>query len=160
MERRILKIWTFWEAHIVEKKYSSWFWRLQSKFEQSYIIKSPPWTILWFRILGIFFVENIKRFCVFMFQTWDHSQLLRRVLWISVELTIVSSLKHKNMQPLYIFNSVRRGLDYIALPLTALRAAPTSCQYPLINYFSKYDENAYRKHTIEMIGMTPWYCCY
>ena len=36
---------------------------------QSYEIKSPPWTILWFRILGIFSVENIKRLCVFMFQT-------------------------------------------------------------------------------------------
>ena len=39
-----------------------------------------------------------------MFQTWDNSQLLRRVLWISTELTIVSSLKHKNTQPIYIFN--------------------------------------------------------
>ena len=76
-------------------------------FHQSYEIKSPPWTILWFRILGIFSVENIKRLCVFMFQTWDNSQLLRRVLWISAELTIVSSLKHKNTQPLYIFNRVR-----------------------------------------------------
>ena len=74
---------------------------------QSYVIKSAPWTILWFRILGIFSVENIKRLCVFMFQTWDNSQLLRRVLWISAELTIVSSLKHKNTQPLYIFNRVR-----------------------------------------------------
>ena len=36
---------------------------------QSYEIKSPPWTILWFRILGIFSVENIKRLWVFMFQT-------------------------------------------------------------------------------------------
>ena len=36
---------------------------------QSYEIKFPPWTILWFRILGIFSVENIKRLCVFMFQT-------------------------------------------------------------------------------------------
>ena len=42
-----------------------------------------------------------------MFQTWDNSQLLRRVLWISAELTIVSSLKHKNTQLLYIFNRVR-----------------------------------------------------
>ena len=40
---------------------------------QSYEIKSPPWTILWFRILGIFSAENIKRLCVFMFQTWDKS---------------------------------------------------------------------------------------
>ena len=51
--------------------------------------------------------ENIKRLCVFMFQTWDNSQLLRRELWISAELTIVSSLEHKNTQPLYIFNRVR-----------------------------------------------------
>ena len=68
---------------------------------QSYEIKSPPWTILWFRILGIFSAENIKRLCVFMFQTRDKSQLLRRVLWISAELTIVSSFKHKYTQPLY-----------------------------------------------------------
>jgi hypothetical protein len=65
------------------------------------------WTILWFRILGIFSVENIKRLCVFMFQTWDNSQLLRRVLWISAEQTIVLSLKHKKTQSLYIFNRVR-----------------------------------------------------
>ena len=77
------------------------------KSSQSYVIKSPLWTILWFRILGIFSVENIKRLCGFMFQTWDNSQLLRRVLWISAELTIVSSWKHKNTQPLYIFNRVR-----------------------------------------------------
>ena len=44
------------------------FTPMGSKF-QSYEIKSPPWTILWFRILGIFSVENIKRLCVFMFQT-------------------------------------------------------------------------------------------
>ena len=95
--------------------------------KQSYDIKSPP---LWFKILGIFSAENIKRLCVFMFQTWDSSQLLRRVLWISAELTIVSSLKHKNTQPLYIFNrenpqnsepqnDSRSGLDYIALVLTS-----------------------------------------
>jgi hypothetical protein len=42
---------------------------------QSYEIKSPPWTILWFRILGIFSVENIARLGVFMFQTTDNSQL-------------------------------------------------------------------------------------
>ena len=36
---------------------------------QSYEIKFPPWTILWFKILGIFSVENIKKLCVFMFQT-------------------------------------------------------------------------------------------
>ena len=42
---------------------------------QSYEVKSPPWTILWFRILGIFSVENIARLGVFMFQTSDNSQL-------------------------------------------------------------------------------------
>jgi hypothetical protein len=42
---------------------------------QSYEIKSPPWTILWFRILGIFFVENICSLGVFMFHTSDSSQL-------------------------------------------------------------------------------------
>ena len=72
---------------------------------QSYVIKSAPWTILGFRILGIFSVENIKR-CVLMFQTCSNSQLLRRVVWISAEQTIGASLKHKNTQPLYIFNSI------------------------------------------------------
>ena len=75
--------------------------------DQSYVIKSAPWTIFWFRILGIFSVENIKRLCVFMFQTCSNSQLLRRVLWISAEQTIGASLKHKNTQPLYIFSRVR-----------------------------------------------------
>ena len=42
---------------------------------QSYEIKSSPWTILWFRILGIFSVKNIARLGVFMFQTSDNSQL-------------------------------------------------------------------------------------
>ena len=42
---------------------------------QSYEIKSPPWTILWFRILVIFSVENKARLGVFMFQTSDNSQL-------------------------------------------------------------------------------------
>ena len=74
---------------------------------QSYVIKSAPWTILWFRILGIFSVEYIKRLCVFMFKTCSNSQLLRRVLWISAEQPIGASLKHKNTQPLYIFNRVR-----------------------------------------------------
>ena len=71
-------------------------------------------------------VENIDRLGVLMFQTSDNSQLLRRVLWINAELTIVSSLKHKNTQPIYIFNrenpqnseprnGPRRGLDFIAL---------------------------------------------
>ena len=81
--------------------------KLLTGLEQSYVIKSAPWTILWFRILGIFSVENIKRLCVFMFQTCSNSQLLRRVLWISAEQTIGASLKHKNTQPLYMFNRVR-----------------------------------------------------
>ena len=76
-------------------------------FKQSYVIKSAPWTILWLRILGIFSVEYIKRLCVFMFQTCSNSQLLRRVLWISAEQAIGASLKHKNTQPLYMFNRVR-----------------------------------------------------
>ena len=73
--------------------------------------------------------ENIDRLGVLMFQTSDNSQLLRRVLWIIAELTIVSSLKHKNTQPIYIFNrenpqnselqnGLRRGLDFIALPVS------------------------------------------
>ena len=76
-------------------------------FSQSYVIKSAPWTILWFRILGIFSVAYIKRLCVFMFTTCSNSQLLRRVLWISAEQPIGASLKHKNTQPLYIFHRVR-----------------------------------------------------
>ena len=63
-----------------------------------------------------------------MFKAWDSSQLLRIVLWISAELTIVSSLKHKNTQRSYIFNRKNpqnseqqngpwRGLDFIALQL-------------------------------------------
>ena len=42
------------------------------KKNQSYKIKSPPWTILWFGILGIFSVENTARLGVFMFQTSDN----------------------------------------------------------------------------------------
>ena len=70
--------------------------------------------------------ENIDRLGVLMFQTSDNSQLLRRVLWINVELTIVWSLKNKNTQPSYTFNrenpqssepqnGQRRGLNFIAL---------------------------------------------
>ena len=42
-----------------------------------------------------------------MFKSCSNSQLLRRVLWISAEQTIGASLKHKNTQPLYMFNRVR-----------------------------------------------------
>ena len=71
-------------------------------------------------------IENIDRLGDLMFQTSKNSQLLRRLLGINAELTFVSSLKHKNAQPSYIFNSgnpqnfepqngPRRGLDFIAL---------------------------------------------
>ena len=71
-------------------------------------------------------VENIDGLGVLMFQTSDNSQLLRRVLWINAEQTIVSSLKHKNIYSIYIFNKEnpqnsepqngpRTGLDFIAL---------------------------------------------
>ena len=61
-----------------------------------------------------------------MYQTSDNCQLLRRILWINAQLTIVWSLKHHSIQPIYIFNwenpqnsepqnSPRRGLDFIAL---------------------------------------------
>ena len=49
--------------------------RSGSPFLQSYEIKFPPRTILWFKILRIFSVENIKMLGVFMFQTWDNCQL-------------------------------------------------------------------------------------
>ena len=93
---------------------------------QSYEIKSPPWAILWFRILGFFSVENIVRLDVFIFQTSDNSQLCIDSQYSSQQLTIGASFKHKNTQPLYIFNrenpqnsepqnGLRRGLDFIAL---------------------------------------------
>ena len=77
-------------------------------------------------ILGIFSVENIKRFCVFMFQTCSNSLLCTDSQYSSQQLTIGASLKHKNTQPLYIFNrenpqnsepqnGPRSGLDYIPL---------------------------------------------
>ena len=45
---------------------------------QSYEIKYPPWTILWFRILGIFSVESIKRLCVVCFKL----EIIVRYWWI------------------------------------------------------------------------------
>ena len=61
-----------------------------------------------------------------MYQTSENIQLLRRVLWINAQLTIVWSLKHHSTQPILIFNrenpqnwespnGSRRGLDFIAL---------------------------------------------
>ena len=77
-------------------------------------------------------VENIDKLGDLMFQTWDKSQLLRRVLWINAQLTNVWHLKHKISQPIYIFNrenshnsewsnGPRRGLDFIALIKTATK---------------------------------------
>ena len=74
---------------------------------QSYKIKSPPWTILWFRIVGIFYVESINRLGVFMFQTWDNSHLCIDSQYSSQLLTIVWSLKHQNTQHIYNFSRVR-----------------------------------------------------
>ena len=75
---------------------------------QSYEMKSPPWTIIWwFRILGIFIVENINRSGEFMFQTSDNSQLCIDSQHSSQQLTFVWSLKHQVSQPIYIFNRVR-----------------------------------------------------
>ena len=75
-------------------------------------------------------VENVKKLCLFMFQTWDNNQLCTDSQCSSQLLTIVSSFKHKNTQPLYIFNREnpqnsephnvpRRGLDFIALVQTS-----------------------------------------
>ena len=66
-----------------------------------------------------------------MFQTSDNSQLCIDSQYSSQQLTVVSSLKHKSTQPLYIFNrenpqnsesqnGLRRGLDFIALSVTNL----------------------------------------
>ena len=81
---------------------------------------------------GFSLLKIKKGVCVFMFQTWDNSQLLRRVLWINAELTVFSSLKYKNTQPICIFkrenpqnsepqNGPRRGLDFIALSSIAIK---------------------------------------
>ena len=97
-----------------------------SSLLQSYEIKSPPWTILWFRILGIFSVEYIKRLRAFMFKSCSNSLLCTDSQYSSQQLTIGATFKHKCTQPLYIFNrenpqnsetqnGLRRGLDFIAL---------------------------------------------
>ena len=70
---------------------------------QSYEIKSPPWTIWWFRILGIFSVENIDRLGTMMFQTSDDSQLCIDSQHSSQQLTIFWSLMHHSAQPILIF---------------------------------------------------------
>ena len=76
--------------------------------------------------------ENIDRLGVLMFQTSENSQLLRRVLWINAELTIVWSLKHQNTQPIYIFNRVS------VLHLDRLKEGTWlhsfECRYPNCSY--------------------------
>ena len=52
-------------------------------------------------------VENIKRLCVFMFQTWDNSQLCTDSQYSSQQLSFVWILKHHISQPIYIFNRAR-----------------------------------------------------
>ena len=109
------QIWGFWLDLIHNKspekclsqQSNPWLFQSSWSIWQSYAIKSAPWTILWFRILGISSVENIKRLCVFMFQTWDNIQLLKRVLWISAELSQVWNIT--KTKPLYIFNRVHKG---------------------------------------------------
>ena len=79
-----------------------------------------------FRWRTLYSAENIKRLCVFMFQTCSNSLLCTDLQYSSQQLTIGASLKHKNTQHLYIFNrenpqdsepqnGPRRGLDFIAL---------------------------------------------
>ena len=83
-----------------------------------------------FRWGTIYSAENIRRLCVFMFQTCSNSLLCTDSQYSSQQLTIGANLKHKNTQPLYIFNrenpqnsepqnGPRSGLDYIALVTTA-----------------------------------------
>ena len=73
-------------------------------FCQSYEIKSPPWTILWFRILGIFSVENIARLGVLCFklQTIVSSALIHSTLLSSWLLSQVWNIKTHN---LFIFST-------------------------------------------------------
>ena len=93
-----------------------------------------------------------------MYQTSDNSQLLRRVLWINAQLTIVWSLKHHSTQPILIFNrenpqnsespnGPKRGLDFIAL----------GCSYELneINIILiLYTQNSYS--TTEVMIILTW----
>ena len=58
-------------------------------FIQSYEIKSPPWIVLWFRILGIFSVESIDRLGAMKFQTLDNSQLCIDLQYSSQQLAVI-----------------------------------------------------------------------
>ena len=74
---------------------------------QSYEVKLPPWTIWWFRILGIFSIVNINRLGAMLFQTSDNSQLCIDSQYSSRQLTILWSLIHHSTQPILIFFRVR-----------------------------------------------------
>ena len=68
---------------------------------QSYEIKSPPWTILWFRILRIFSVESIARLYVSNFRQVS-SALIHSTLLSSWLLSEVWNIKTPN---LFIFST-------------------------------------------------------
>ena len=107
-EENCFEIIVWWRIITVSMKNN--FWKREHDCIaqiQSYEIKSPPWTIWWFRILGIFSVENIDRLGDFMFQTSDNSQLCIDSQYSSQQLIFVWSLKHQISQPIYIFNRVR-----------------------------------------------------
>ena len=98
-------------------------------------------------------VENIDRLGDLMLQTSDKSQLLRRVLWINAQPTIVWSMKHKISQPIYIFNrensqnsespnGQRRRLDFIALVSFELLIFPKDA---LDTVYVKTDDDNYGK---------------
>ena len=68
---------------------------------------------------------------------------------INAELTIVSSLKHKNTQPIYIFkrenpqnsepqNGPRRGLDFIALSYPKKRHLSSDIIFFQIDFISDF----------------------
>ena len=77
---------------------------LEEQSHLYYEIESPPCTIWWFRILGIFSVENID---AVMFQTSDNSQLCIDSQYSSQQLTIVWSLIHHSTQPILLFSRAR-----------------------------------------------------
>ena len=106
----------FFDKNLKKQLYFSFNWWQFAKNWRGLIIKcglGQKWSKLWNQVpyLDHFVVQNSGDFLywkykevVFMFQTWDNSQLLRRVLCISTELTIVSSLKHKTHKP-FIFST-------------------------------------------------------
>ena len=119
---------------------------------QSYEIRSSPWTLLWFRILGIFIVENIDRLGVFIFQTWDNDSfhlclfdlpliyqfysimttLVRTICWNPAELIIWKSFHHH-------FKRIWRGLlikiEMQLLLLSLLKYSEMLSQMITFNHF-------------------------